>query len=55
LQKIKSVALENKVKENTKNDALQKQELPTARRKLPLNKKCNDKKAGVSNLTACLF
>jgi len=55
IKKTESVTLENKLKENTKNDALQKQELPTARHKLPLNKKCNDKKVGVSNLTACLF
>lgn len=47
--------LEHNVKEYTKNDALKKQELPTARHKLPLNKKCNDKKVGVSNLTVCLF
>ena len=38
-QKIKSFKLDNKVKENTKNDVSQKQELPTARHKLPLNKK----------------
>jgi len=36
---MKSVTLENKVKENTKNDVSQRQELPTARHKLPLNKK----------------